>query len=261
MSRIDPSVAGRIPRATLRAEIAKLVSEIATEQRVELNEAQESLLAAELTDEMTGLGPLEPFLEDDEVTEIFANGPFDVYVERCSSRPPGFATASRGCPAQEPVLGPRQARTRGAGPTVPRQHRVAAAGAQRRTISFGFQKCLTLVMCAGCRCHKSGHDALQIAARDRLNILISGVPGSGKTTLLNAISQYIDRDERVITIEDVVELRLQQPHVVQMETRPPNVEGVGHISKSDLLRDALRCRPTASSSAKRLTAKLSTCCR
>jgi pilus assembly protein CpaF len=84
---------------------------------------------------------------------------------------------------------------------------------------------------------------LQIAARSRLNILISGGTGSGKTTLLNAISQYIDNDERVITIEDAVELRLQQPHIVQMETRPPNIEGAGHIPQRELLRNALRMRP------------------
>src|SRR5204862_5149785 len=84
---------------------------------------------------------------------------------------------------------------------------------------------------------------LQITARSRLNILISGGTGSGKTTLLNAISRYIDNDERVITIEDAVELRLQQPHVVQMETRPPNIEGVGHVPQRELVRNALRMRP------------------
>jgi pilus assembly protein CpaF len=84
---------------------------------------------------------------------------------------------------------------------------------------------------------------LQIAARLRINILISGGTGSGKTTLLNAISQYIDPGERVITVEDAVELRLQQPHVVQMETRPPNIEGVGQIAQRELVRNALRMRP------------------
>src|SRR6516164_9350459 len=82
MARIDPSVAARIPRHTLRAEVAKLVSEIATEQRIELNEVEESALATELTDDMTGLGPLESFLLDDDITDILANGPFDVFVER-----------------------------------------------------------------------------------------------------------------------------------------------------------------------------------
>ena len=84
---------------------------------------------------------------------------------------------------------------------------------------------------------------MEIAARSRLNILISGGTGSGKTTLLNAVSQHIDRDERVITVEDAVELRLQQPHVVQMETRPPNIEGVGQVAQRELVRNALRMRP------------------
>src|SRR5271167_169262 len=82
MSRIDPSVAGRISRMTLAVEVAKLVSEIATEQRVQLNEAEQSTIAAELTDDMVGLGPVEPFLADDDETDILVNGPFDIYVER-----------------------------------------------------------------------------------------------------------------------------------------------------------------------------------
>jgi len=82
MTRIDPTVAGRIPRATLRWEVAKLVSEIATEDRVQLNKLEETALAADLSDDMVGLGPLEPFLDDDEVTDILANGPSDIYVER-----------------------------------------------------------------------------------------------------------------------------------------------------------------------------------
>src|SRR6266446_8257149 len=82
MSRIDPTVAGRIPRRTLRAEVALLVSAIATEEKVQLNEIEESALAVELTDDMVGLGPLEPLLEDGEVTDILVNGPFDIYAER-----------------------------------------------------------------------------------------------------------------------------------------------------------------------------------
>jgi pilus assembly protein CpaF len=84
---------------------------------------------------------------------------------------------------------------------------------------------------------------LDIAARCRINILVSGGTGSGKTTLLNAISRHIDSDERIITIEDAVELRLQQPHIVQMESRPPNIEGAGAIAQRELVRNALRMRP------------------
>src|SRR5437763_11898045 len=82
MSRVDPSVASRMPRPTLQADVAKLVNEIATEERIHLNELEESRLAVELTDDMIGLGPLEPFFEDDRVTDVLANGPFDIYVER-----------------------------------------------------------------------------------------------------------------------------------------------------------------------------------
>src|SRR5205085_12530770 len=82
MSRIDPAVASRMPRPNLQSDVAKLVNEIATEERIHLNEAEESRLAVELTDDMIGLGPLEPFLDDDRVTDVLANGPFDIYVER-----------------------------------------------------------------------------------------------------------------------------------------------------------------------------------
>src|SRR5258708_2933376 len=82
LSRIDPTVAGRIPSAALRREIAKLVSEIATEDRVQLNKLEEMALAADLSDDMVGLGPLEPFLDDEDITDVLVNGPFDIYVER-----------------------------------------------------------------------------------------------------------------------------------------------------------------------------------
>ena len=257
MARIDPSAAGRIPRATLRAEVAKLVSEIATEQRVELNEIEESALATELTDDMIGLGPLEPFLEDDEVTDILANGPYDVYVER------------RG------KLEKTTARFRDAGHLVNVAQRIASAIGRRideaspmvdarladgsrvnivlpplvlngGTISIRKFPKRGMTLDAMVRLDTLSDEVarlLQIAARSRLNILISGGTGSGKTTMLNAVSRYVDNDERVITIEDAVELRLQQPHVVQMETRPPNIEGAGHVPQRELVRNALRMRP------------------
>jgi pilus assembly protein CpaF len=257
MSRIDPAVAGRIPRETLRAEVAKLVSEIATEQRVQLNETEESALAAELTDDMTGLGPLEPFLEDDEVTDILANGPYDIYIER---RGKLEKTAARFRDAQHLVnIAQRIAAAIGrrideASPMVDAR---LADGSRVNVVlpplvlnggTISIRKFpkrgLTLdTMVRQQNLSPEIASVLQIAARSRVNILISGGTGSGKTTLLNAVSQYIDRDERVITIEDAVELRLQQPHVVQMETRPPNIEGAGHVPQRALVRNALRMRP------------------
>ena len=257
MTRIDPTVAGRIPRAALRGEIANLVSEIATEQRVQLNKLEEVALAADLSDDMVGLGPLEPFLDDDEITDILVNGPFDIYVER------------RG------KLAKTAARFRDTEHLVNIAHRIATAIGRRideaspmvdarladgsrvnivlpplvlngGTISIRKFPHQSLTLDAMVRQENLSHDVahvLEIAARSRLNNLISGGTGSGKTTLLNAVSQSIDRDERVITVEDAVELRLQQPHVVQMETRPPNIEGVGHVTLRELVRNALRMRP------------------
>jgi pilus assembly protein CpaF len=257
MSRIDPSVAARIPRRTLRAEVAKLVSEIATEGRIQLNELEESTLATELTDDMVGLGPLEPFLEDDAVTDVLVNGPLDVYVER---RGKLERTGARFRDAQH-LVGVAQRIAAAVGRRIdeasPMVDARLADGSRVNivlpplvlnggTISIRkFPKhALTLdTMVRQENLSPEIGQLLEVAARSRLNILISGGTGSGKTTLLNAVSQHIDTTERIITIEDAVELRLQQPHVVQMETRPPNIEGAGHIPQRELVRNALRMRP------------------
>jgi pilus assembly protein CpaF len=257
MSRIDPSVAGRIPRATLRAEVGKLVSEIATEQRIQLNELEEAALAIELTDDMVGLGPLEPLLDDDDVTDVLVNGPFDVFVER---RGKLERTSARFRDAQH-LVGVAQRIAAAIGRRIdeasPMVDARLADGSRVNivlpplvlnggTISIRkFPKhALTLdTMVRQQNLSPELAHLLQIAAHSRLNILISGGTGSGKTTLLNAVSQHIDTTERIITIEDAVELRLQQPHVVQMETRPPNIEGAGHIPQRELVRNALRMRP------------------
>jgi pilus assembly protein CpaF len=257
LSRIDPTVAGRIPRAALRREIAKLVNEIATEDRVQLNKLEEMALAADLSDDMVGLGPLEPFLDDEDITDILANGPFDIYVERDGKLE---KTAARFRDAQHLVsIAQRIATAIGrrideASPMVDAR---LADGSRVNIVlpplvlnggSISIRKFpkQTLTLDAMVRQQNLSPEVarlLEIAARSRLNMLISGGTGSGKTTLLNAVSQHIDCDERVITVEDAVELRLQQPHVVQVETRPPNIEGVGQVGQRELVRNALRMRP------------------
>jgi pilus assembly protein CpaF len=257
LTRIDPTVAGSIPRATLRVEIAKLVSEIATEERVQLNKLEEMALAADLSDDMVGLGPLEPFLEDDEITDILTNGPLDIYVERGGKLE---RTGARFRDAQHLVNIAQRIAT-GIGRRIdeasPMVDARLADGSRVNivlpplvlnggTISIRKFPKHNLTLDTMVRQQNLSPDVsrvLQVAAHSRINILISGGTGSGKTTLLNAISQYIDGDERVITVEDAVELRLQQPHVVQMETRPPNIEGVGHVALRELVRNALRMRP------------------
>src|SRR6516164_626707 len=257
MTKIDPAVAGKMPRLQLRAEVALLVTAIATEEKVQLNELEENALAAELIDDMIGLGPLEPLLQDDTITDILVNGPFDVYVER------------RG------KLEKTQARFRNAQHVVNIGQRIATAVGRRidesspmvdarladgsrvniifpplcvngGTISirkFSKQNIVLETMVQQGNLSAEMAHFLDIAARCRINILISGGTGSGKTTLLNAVSRHIDGGERIITIEDAIELRLQQPHIVQLESRPPNIEGVGQIAQRELVRNALRMRP------------------
>src|SRR5215472_7299484 len=257
LQQIDPVAAGRVSRRTLQAQIAIMVSEIATAHKVQLNELEEAALAAELTDDMVGLGPLEPLLQDDQVTDILVNGPFDIYVERFGK------------------LEKTQARFRDAQHVVNIAQRIATAVGRRideaspmvdarladgsrvnivlpplclngGTISirkFSKQNITFETMVRQGNLSPEMAQFLDIAARCRVNILISGGTGSGKTTLLNAVSRHIDSGERIITIEDAVELRLQQPHVVQLESRPPNIEGAGAIAQRELVRNALRMRP------------------
>ncbi len=257
MSRIDAAAAARMERPLLLAEVQRMVRDIATESRVQLNEREEGVLASELVDDMIGLGPLEPLLEDETIADVLVNGPDNVYIER------------RG------MLEKTSVRFRDANHLVNIAQRIAAAVGRRideaspmvdarlpdgsrvnivlpplvlngGTISIRkfTKKDITLdIMAQQQNLSPPMARFLDIAARARLNVLISGGTGSGKTTLLNAMSRMIDHRERIVTIEDAVELRLQQPHVVQMETRTANVEGLGAITQRDLLRNALRMRP------------------
>ena len=257
LSRIDPAAAARMPRDSLKAEIATMVREIATEERAQLNMLEECLLADELTADMVGLGPLEPLLDDDEVTDILVNGPFSIFVERhgkLEKTNARFRDAQHVVTVVQRIASAMGRRIDEASPMVDAR---LADGSRVNIIlpplvlnggSISIRKFskknITLDMMA--QSNNLSRDMVRffdVASRARYNILVSGGTGSGKTTLLNAISRNIDPSERIITIEDAAELRLQQPHVVQMETRSANVEGVGEVSQRDLVRNALRMRP------------------
>src|SRR5262249_26090237 len=199
----DRWVGGRVPGRTLRAEVALLVSAIATEEKVQLNELEENALAAELTDDMVGLGPLEPLLQDDEVTDILVNGPFDIYVER---RGKLEKTAARFRDAQHVVNVSQRIATavgRRIDESSPMVDARLADGSRVNIVlpplvlnggSISIRKFskqnITLEMMA--RQHNLSAEMAQfldIAAQCRVNILISGGTGSGKTTLMNAVSR------------------------------------------------------------------------
>jgi pilus assembly protein CpaF len=257
MSRIDPAVAGRMSRARLLSEVRLLVSVIATDEKVQLNELEEAALAVELTDDMVGLGPLEPLLQDDEITDILVNGPFDIYVERHGKLEKTVArfrdaqhvvniaqriasAVGRRIDESSPLVDARLADGSRVNIVLPP---LVLNGGTISIRKFAKQNITLETMVRQGNMSAEMAQFLDIAARCKVNILISGGTGSGKTTLLNAVSRHIDSTERIITIEDAVELRLQQPHVVQMETRPPNIEGVGYIPQRELVRNALRMRP------------------
>jgi pilus assembly protein CpaF len=257
MERIDPLAAATMPRAELRAELDALVGEIAAEQRLALTEREQRQLAADLFDDMIGLGPLEPLMEDESITDILVNGPERIYVER-GGKLERIATRFRDNAhvvhvAQRIAAGVGR-RVDEASPMVdarlPDGSRVNIVlppltldGATIAIRKFARREITLADMARTGNLSEPLARALEILAAARLNVLISGGTGSGKTTLLNAMSRVISPDERIITIEDAAELQLQQPHVVRMETRPANVEGQGQVTQRDLVRNALRMRP------------------
>jgi pilus assembly protein CpaF len=255
--RIDPTVTARMSPAGLRAEIDRLVAEIATEERVQLNAREQRQLITELVDDMLGLGPLEPLLADDTVTDILVNGPHQVFAERrgkleltnarfrdtehCSGVAQRIAAAvGRRVNETSPLCDARLADGSRVNivlaPLALKGPVISIRKFSKRSISLD-------IMARNGNLSESMARLLEIVARTRLNCVISGGTGSGKTTLLNAMSALIDPTERIVTIEDAAELQLQQPHVVPLETRPPNLEGTGEITQRDLLKNALRMRP------------------
>jgi pilus assembly protein CpaF len=257
MERIDPEVAAKLPRAELSRQLQTVVGEILLEQKIQLNQLEQRDLVTVLLDDMLGLGPLEPLLADEAVTDIMVNGPKQVYVERrgkleltdITFRDNGHVMSvatrivtqvGRRIDESTPLVDARLADGSRVNIIAPP---LAIDGTSISIRKFA-KKGITLDIMA-----KQGNISpqmavvLKIAARSRLNILISGGTGSGKTTLLNAMSQMIDEGERICTIEDAAELQLQQPHVVRLETRPPNLEGKGEITMRDLVKNTLRMRP------------------
>ena len=222
-----------------------------------LDEAARAHLVALVAERSFGLGPLEPLVRDDTVDEVMVNGAGTVWVERAGRLEPtdvAFAGESELRHAIERILAPLGRRVDEAEPLcdarLPDGSRVnvvippLALDGPVLTIRRFRRRALTpdeLVACGSWT--PPLHDVLARAISARLNVLVSGGTGSGKTTTLGALSGAIPGGERIVTIEDAAELRLQQPHVVRLEARPPGVEGRGEVTIRRLVRNALRMRP------------------
>jgi len=257
MERIDTEVAAKLKREELSRQLAGVVAEELIEQRIQLNQTEQRDLVTVLLNDMLGFGPLEPLLADDTVNDIMVNGAKQVYVERKGKLELSDVTfrddphvmsiatrivtmIGRRIDESTPLVDARLPDGSRVNIIVPP---LAIDGPSVSIRKFA-KKGITLdVMIKTENISAQMAVALKIAARSRLNILISGGTGSGKTTLLNAMSQMIDQTERIVTIEDAAELQLQQPHVVRLETRPANLEGRGEITMRDLVKNALRMRP------------------
>ena len=247
------AAAGRAPAADLRETVRDLIAE----QAALLGAGDREELVERIVRDSVGLGPLEVLLADPAVEEVMVNGPDRVYVERGGRIEPtdvAFADEEELRNAIERILAPLGRRVDELSPMVDARLEdgsrvnvvippLALDGPTVSIRRFGVSRPGPEELVALGTLSRKQHDELAAAVRARRSILVSGGTGSGKTTLLNALSSFIDPAERVVTIEDAAELRLQQPHVVRLESRPAGVEGRGEVTIRDLLRNALRMRP------------------
>ncbi len=257
IDELDLSKLDKLGETELRRQVLSLVADFARDERLVYNSVELEQLGSSVYDEMVGLGPIEPLLKDDTIADILINGPFQVYIERFGELSETgirfrdndhllriinriVAGVGRRIDESSPMVDAR----------LPDGSRVNAAIApitvdgacvSIRKFSkkpYTLEKLVdvgAMPMCVA--------DFLHGAVKCRVSTVISGGTGSGKTTMLNALSSAISHKERMITIEDACELQLQQPHVVRMETRPPNIEGKGEIRQRELVKNALRMRP------------------
>lgn len=254
---IDAAAANEMDRTDLADQVSEAVNELMTQEKINLNLREQRELVNMLLNDMLGLGPLEPLLENEEISEIMVNGPKQIYIEKAGKIQLSDVVfrddqhlmnictrivnaVGRRVDESTPICDARLKDGSRVNIIIPP---LSIDGATISIRKFAKQKItLDKMIDFGSMSHKMA-TVLKITSACRLNILISGGTGSGKTTMLNALSRMIDAGERTVTIEDTAELQMQQPHVVRLETRPPNLEGKGEISMRDLVKNALRMRP------------------
>jgi pilus assembly protein CpaF len=257
LERVDPEAAATLSKDELAEEFRPIIGEVLAELKINLNRREQFALEKVLVDELLGLGPLEELLADPEISDIMVNGPNQTFIEKKGK----LQVASIQFRDEEHLFQIAQRIVNKVGRRIDQTTPLADARLQDgsrvnviipplslRGTAISIRKfsekpiTIDMMKTFGSMSEKMA-TCLKIAGASRFNVVISGGTGSGKTTMLNALSKLIDPGERVITIEDAAELRLQQPHWLPLETRPPNLEGQGAISIRDLVINALRMRP------------------
>jgi pilus assembly protein CpaF len=254
---VDIVQISKMDSAKARDEIRDVVNEIIVAKKVPMSLAERQDLIEDICNDVLGYGPLEPLLARDDIADIMVNGDKNIFIEvrgkvrKTNIRFRDHAQLVNVCQRIVSQIGRRVDESSPiCDARLPDGSRVnvivpplAIDGTSLTIRKFKKDK-LTLDQLIGFgSISPSGAEILRVIGRIRCNVLISGGTGSGKTTLLNCLTLYIDPDERVVTCEDAAELQLQQPHVVRLETRPPNLEGEGRITMRDLVRNCLRMRP------------------
>jgi len=253
----DLTLLAALEKSKARTQIREITQRLFTEQGAPLALPQRQLLARRIEDEVLGLGPLEPLLNDPTVSDILVNGANSVYVERRGKLEPTTITfhndahlmniidrivsaVGRRVDESSPMVDARLADGSRVNAIIPP---LAIDGPMLSIRRFAVERLGVADLLRYGTLTQPVADVLRAIVVGRLNVVISGGTGAGKTTMLNVLSGFIPATERIVTIEDSAELQLQQPHIVRLETRPPNIEGKGEVPQRELLRNSLRMRP------------------
>ena len=257
INRMDLTKLADLGAEQVHAEVSRLAETVLAQEAMPLSSSDRERLINDVQHELFGLGPLEPLLGDPTISDILVNSYRTIYVERrgkLEATNVAFkddehlmrvierivSSVGRRIDESSPMVDARLSDGSRVNAIIPP---LSIDGPVLSIRRFGAEPLRMDSLIENKALTKDIADMLQMCVTARLNVLISGGTGAGKTTLLNALSAYIPEDERIVTIEDSAELQLQQPHVVRLETRPPNIEGRGEVTQRDLVRNALRMRP------------------
>ncbi len=257
INRMDLTKLGALSTEQAHSEVSRLAETLLAQEAMPLSAADRERLVNDVKHELFGLGPLETLLADSTISDILVNAHGKIYIERRGKLEitnVAFKDDEHLMRVIERIVTSVGRRIDESSPMVDARLRdgsrvnaiippLSIDGPVLSIRRFGAEPLRMHMLIEHKALTKDIADMLQMCVTARLNVLISGGTGAGKTTLLNALSAYIPEDERIVTIEDSAELQLQQPHVVRLETRPPNIEGRGEVTQRDLVRNSLRMRP------------------
>jgi pilus assembly protein CpaF len=257
INRMDLTKLGELAPEQVNAEVSRLAEGVLATEAMPLSTVERERLVNEVRHELFGLGPLEPLLSDPTISDILVNSYRRIYIERRGKLEPTnvafkddehlmrvieriVSSVGRRIDESSPMVDARLADGSRVNAIIPP---LSIDGPVLSIRRFGAEPLRMNSLIENRALTRDIAEMLEMCVKARLNVLISGGTGAGKTTILNALSAYIPEDERIVTIEDSAELQLQQPHVVRLETRPPNIEGRGEVTQRDLVKNALRMRP------------------